>query len=105
VLLNASVLFTHGNVRIAPGLERALRRVIVSPEMHRVHHSIHRDETDSNYGFNLACWDRLFGTYRDAPRDGHAGMTIGLASFRGERDRRLDRLLWQPFVPENRRRA
>jgi sterol desaturase/sphingolipid hydroxylase (fatty acid hydroxylase superfamily) len=105
VLLNASALFSHGNVRIAPRFERALRRVIVTPEMHRVHHSIHRDETDSNYGFNLSCWDRLFGTYRDRPRDGHAGMTIGLERFRGERDRHLDRLLWQPLIPDGRKGA
>lgn len=105
VLLNASALFSHGNVRIPARIDRALRRVIVTPEMHRVHHSIHRDETDSNYGFNLAWWDRLFGTYREAPRDGHERMSIGLDRFRGERDRHLDRLLWQPFVPDNRRRA
>lgn len=98
VVLSVMALFTHGNVRIAPGLERALRRVVVTPEMHRVHHSIHRDETDSNYGFNLACWDRLFGTYRAEPRDGHQAMTIGIAGFRAERDRHLDRLLWQPLA-------
>lgn len=98
VVLSAMALFTHGNVAIAPAIERALRLLLVTPEMHRVHHSIHRDETDSNFGFNLAGWDRLFGTYRAQPRDGHAAMTIGLENFRAERERHLDRLLWQPFA-------
>jgi sterol desaturase/sphingolipid hydroxylase (fatty acid hydroxylase superfamily) len=97
VILNATSLFNHGNVRLPLGLDRMLRRVIVTPDMHRVHHSVHRDETDSNYGFNLSLWDRLFGTYRAQPRDGHSAMTIGLEAFRAERDRHLDRLLWQPF--------
>jgi sterol desaturase/sphingolipid hydroxylase (fatty acid hydroxylase superfamily) len=101
VLLNAAALFNHGNVRIPARLDRVLRRVIVTPDMHRVHHSIHRDETDSNFGFSLALWDRLFGTYRDQPRDGHAGMTIGLATFRSSRQRWLPRLLVQPFVRED----
>ncbi len=101
VLLNAAALFNHGNVRIPPRVDRVLRRVIVTPDMHRVHHSIHRDETDSNFGFCLALWDRLFGTYRDQPRDGHAGMTIGLAAFRSSRQRWLPRLLVQPFVRED----
>jgi sterol desaturase/sphingolipid hydroxylase (fatty acid hydroxylase superfamily) len=100
VLLNASSLFNHANVRIPPGVDRILRRVIVTPDMHRVHHSVHRDETDSNFGFNLALWDRLFGTYRDQPREGHLGMTIGLAAFRSSQERRLPRLLVQPFVRE-----
>jgi sterol desaturase/sphingolipid hydroxylase (fatty acid hydroxylase superfamily) len=65
--------------------------------MHRVHHSIRREETDSNYGFNLPWWDRLLGTYRAAPRDGHEGMTIGLTRFRSRRDLWLDRMLIQPL--------
>jgi sterol desaturase/sphingolipid hydroxylase (fatty acid hydroxylase superfamily) len=100
VLLNAAALFNHANVRLSLGLDRVLRRVIVTPDMHRVHHSVHRDETDSNFGFNLSLWDRLFGTYRDQPRDGHLGMTIGLAMFRSSRERWLPRLLIQPFVCE-----
>ena len=98
ILLNATAMFNHGNVRLAPGLDRLLRRVIVTPDMHRVHHSWHPDETNSNYGFNLPWWDRLFHTYRDQPRDGHHQMTIGLNQFREPRDNRLDRLLIQPFI-------
>ncbi len=98
VLLNATALFNHGNVRLPSALDRVLRLAVVTPDVHRVHHSIHRDETDSNYGFNLTVWDRLFGTYRGQPRDGHETMTIGLDLFRSARERRLDRLLIQPFV-------
>jgi sterol desaturase/sphingolipid hydroxylase (fatty acid hydroxylase superfamily) len=98
ILLNASSLFTHGNVRLPPELDRILRQVLVTPDMHRVHHSVRREETDSNYGFNLSVWDRLFGTYRAQPRAGHDGMTIGLPEFRGPRDQRLGRLLLQPLL-------
>ena len=101
VVLNATAMFNHGNVRLPPRLDRALRWLVVTPDMHRVHHSIRREETDSNFGFNLPWWDRLFGTYRDQPRDGHSGMTIGLEYFRDWRATRLDGLLLQPFlVPE-----
>jgi len=82
VLLNATSMFNHGNVRIPPALEPALRRLVVTPDMHRVHHSIERDETNSNFGFNLSIWDRLFGTYRAQPRAGHQAMTIGIPDFR-----------------------
>jgi sterol desaturase/sphingolipid hydroxylase (fatty acid hydroxylase superfamily) len=98
VVLSATSLFNHGNVRLPTKLDRPLRLVIVTPDMHRVHHSWHREETDSNYGFNLSVWDRLFGTYRAQPRDGHTGMTIGLHAFRAGRDGVLDRLLVQPFA-------
>ena len=98
VILNGMAMFNHGNVRLPAGLDRVLRLVLVTPDYHRVHHSIHREETDSNFGFNLSLWDRLFGTYRSQPRDGHQTMTIGLAAFREPRDRRLDRLLLQPFA-------
>jgi sterol desaturase/sphingolipid hydroxylase (fatty acid hydroxylase superfamily) len=98
VLLNATAMFIHGNVGLPPRFDRALRRLVVTPDMHRVHHSIRREETDSNFGFNLSWWDRLFGTYRDQPRDGHAGMTIGLEYFRDWRATRLDGLLMQPFL-------
>ena len=100
VLLNATAMFNHANVRLPRAADRILRAAIVTPDMHRVHHSVHRDETDSNFGFNLSLWDRLFGTYRDQPRDGHLGMTIGLAMFRSSRERWLPRLLIQPFVCE-----
>jgi len=82
VLLNATSMFNHGNVRIPPALEPALRRLVVTPDMHRVHHSIERDETNSNFGFNLSIWDRLFGTYRAQPRAGHQAMAIGIPDFR-----------------------
>ncbi|HSF63157.1 MAG TPA: sterol desaturase family protein, partial [Paracoccaceae bacterium] len=73
------------------------RRVIVTPDMHRIHHSVRRVETDSNYGFNLSVWDRLFGTYRAVPQDGQTGMTIGIGQFRDAREAWIDRLLTQPF--------
>lgn len=97
VILNGTAMFNHGNVRLPAGLDRWLRLVVVTPDMHRVHHSIHRDETDSNYGFNLPWWDRLFGTYRPQPRDGHDAMSIGVDAFRTRRDQWLDRMLWQPL--------
>jgi sterol desaturase/sphingolipid hydroxylase (fatty acid hydroxylase superfamily) len=75
-------MFNHGNVRVASMLEPALRWLVVTPDMHRVHHSIERDETNSNFGFNLSLWDRLFGTYRAQPRAGHQAMQIGIPDFR-----------------------
>jgi sterol desaturase/sphingolipid hydroxylase (fatty acid hydroxylase superfamily) len=97
VVLNATSMFNHANVAMPPALDRALRFFLVTPDMHRVHHSILRKETDSNFGFNLPWWDRLFGTYRAQPEAGHAGMTIGLPVFRDPRELRIDRLLTQPF--------
>jgi sterol desaturase/sphingolipid hydroxylase (fatty acid hydroxylase superfamily) len=98
VILNATAMFNHSNVQLPAGLESWLRLVIVTPDMHRVHHSVHRDETDSNFGFNLPWWDHLFGTYRAQPRDGHTGMTIGLNIFRDRRSVGLHWLLLQPFI-------
>ena len=103
VILNATAMFNHGNVGLPRRLDRALRWILVTPDMHRVHHSIRPEETDSNFGFNLPWWDRLFGTYRDQPRDGHAGMTIGLEYFRDRRAIGLDALLLQPFLNPDRR--
>jgi len=97
VLLNATSMFSHSNVRIPLGLDRILRWIVVTPDMHRVHHSIHANETNSNFGFNLPWWDRLLGTYRAQPRDGHEGMTIGIEQFRTPRDLWLDRMLIQPL--------
>ena len=97
VVLNATSMFNHANVAMPPALDRVLRFFLVTPDMHRVHHSILRKETDSNFGFNLPWWDRLFGTYRAQPEAGHAGMTIGLPVFRDPRELRLVRLLTQPF--------
>ncbi len=100
VILNASSQFSHGNIRLPKRVDAVLRRVIVTPDMHRVHHSIHRHETDSNFGFNLSIWDRLFGTYIPHPKDGQTGMTIGIDEFRAKREMWLDRLLTQPFRKE-----
>jgi sterol desaturase/sphingolipid hydroxylase (fatty acid hydroxylase superfamily) len=97
IVLNATSMFNHSNVTMPLWLDRVARWLVVTPDMHRVHHSIHRYETDSNFGFNLPWWDRLFGTYRGQPHDGHIGMTIGIPIFRNVRELRLDRLLTQPF--------
>jgi sterol desaturase/sphingolipid hydroxylase (fatty acid hydroxylase superfamily) len=97
VLLNATSMFNHGNVRIPMSFDRILRWIVVTPDMHRVHHSILARETNSNFGFNLSCWDRLFGTYRAQPASGHEGMTIGIEQFRDSRELGLDRMLLQPF--------
>jgi sterol desaturase/sphingolipid hydroxylase (fatty acid hydroxylase superfamily) len=98
VLLNATSMFNHGNVHIPLSIEPALRWLVVTPDMHRVHHSVERDETNSNFGFNLPLWDRLFGTYRAQPCAGHDGMIIGLPEFRRPSDQRLGRLLLQPLL-------
>jgi sterol desaturase/sphingolipid hydroxylase (fatty acid hydroxylase superfamily) len=82
VVLNATAMFNHSNVRLPLGLDRVLRWIVVTPDMHRVHHSIEDDEANSNFGFSLPWWDRLFGTYRDQPRAGHEGMIIGIRKFR-----------------------
>lgn len=105
VLLNATSMFSHSNLRLPEALDAVLRRVIVTPDMHRVHHSVAPRETHSNFGFNLSWWDRLFGTYRAQPEGGHEGMTLGLPLFRDRSELRLDRMLLQPFrrgrrVPE-----
>jgi sterol desaturase/sphingolipid hydroxylase (fatty acid hydroxylase superfamily) len=85
VLLNATSMFNHSNVRIPEHVDRGLRLFVVTPDMHRVHHSVEDDETNSNFGFNLPWWDWLLGTYRDQPRAGHQGMTIGIRTFREPR--------------------
>ena len=100
VLLNATSMFNHSNVRVPAQIDRVLRWFVVTPDMHRVHHSILRRETNSNFGFNLPWWDRLLGTYRAQPAAGHEGMTIGIEQFRGARELGLDRMLLQPFRGE-----
>jgi sterol desaturase/sphingolipid hydroxylase (fatty acid hydroxylase superfamily) len=97
VLLNATAMFNHSNIRIPAAIDRVLRLLVVTPDMHRVHHSIHPSETNSNFGFNLPWWDRLLGTYRPQPREGHETMTIGIEQFRTRRDLWLDRMLIQPL--------
>lgn len=97
VILNATAMFNHSNVRIPVRIDRLLRLVVVTPDMHRIHHSIHPRETNSNFGFNLPWWDRLLGTYLPQPREGHEGMTVGIEQFRTKRDLWLDRMLFQPL--------
>ncbi|MFK8067602.1 MAG: sterol desaturase family protein [Gammaproteobacteria bacterium] len=97
VVLNTCAVFNHGNVKLPLSLDKQLRKILVTPDMHRVHHSIHRDETDSNYGFSISIWDRLFGTYIDQPRDGHEEMTIGLDYFREPEDEKFQNVLMLPF--------
>jgi sterol desaturase/sphingolipid hydroxylase (fatty acid hydroxylase superfamily) len=99
VLLNTTAMFNHGNVRLSLPLDRWLRWIVVTPDMHRVHHSVEDDETNSNFGFNLPWWDRLFGTYRDQPRGGHDGMAIGIRGWRDPRQvDRLPGMLALPFL-------
>jgi sterol desaturase/sphingolipid hydroxylase (fatty acid hydroxylase superfamily) len=97
VVLNATSMFNHSNAAMPAWLDRIVRLIVVTPDMHRVHHSVRRHETDSNFGFNLPWWDRVFGTYRSAPEAGHDRMTIGLPIFRDPKELRLDRLITQPF--------
>ena len=97
VTLNATSMFNHGNARLPARLDSVLRLFLVTPDMHRVHHSIDRRETDSNFGFNVPWWDRLFGTYRAQPALGHDRMTLGIDRFREPRELWLDRMLWQPL--------
>jgi sterol desaturase/sphingolipid hydroxylase (fatty acid hydroxylase superfamily) len=97
ILLSATSLFNHGNVRLPEKFDRALRWLLVTPDMHRVHHSIVMRETNSNFGFNLPWWDWLFKTYRDQPEAGHLAMRIGIEQFRDVAEQRLDRMLTQPF--------
>jgi sterol desaturase/sphingolipid hydroxylase (fatty acid hydroxylase superfamily) len=96
-LLNATSMFNHGNVRLPASVDRVLRWLVVTPDMHRVHHSVDPRETNSNFGFNVPWWDRFFGTYRAQPQAGHAAMTIGIEQFRAPRELWLDRMLLQPF--------
>jgi sterol desaturase/sphingolipid hydroxylase (fatty acid hydroxylase superfamily) len=97
ILLNATSMFNHANIRMSAACDRMLRWILVTPDMHRVHHSIVPRETNSNFGFNLPWWDRLFGTYRPQPATGHEAMTIGIRQFRAPREQWLDRMLTQPF--------
>ncbi|MCZ6855391.1 MAG: sterol desaturase family protein [Gammaproteobacteria bacterium] len=97
ILLNASSMFNHGNLRIPSSFDRILRWFVVTPDMHRIHHSIIPSETNSNFGFNLPWWDRLFGTYRAEPADDQKIMVIGIDQFRSHRELWPDRMLLQPF--------
>ncbi|MCI2401106.1 sterol desaturase family protein [Aliiroseovarius subalbicans] len=99
IVLNGSAMFNHANMRLPLALDRVLRLVLVTPDMHRVHHSVHRHEADSNYGFALSIWDRMFGTYIAQPEDGHDGMTIGL-QWQDDRPAKLGWSLMLPFRDE-----
>lgn len=99
IILNGSAMFNHANARLPLRLDRFLRMAIVTPDFHRVHHSIHRDEHDANYGFFLSVWDRLFGTFIDQPRGGHEGMQIGLAPYQNEKP---DQIVWSLKLPGQR---
>ncbi|GBF27288.1 hypothetical protein MnTg02_02340 [bacterium MnTg02] len=96
VILNGCAMFNHANVDLPRTLDRLLRIFVVTPDMHRVHHSILKLETDSNYGFNLSIWDRLFRTYRAQPEKGHRNMTIGLPD---QQSTQPTRLLWSLSFP------
>ena len=98
VILNAMAMFNHGNIHLPKGLDAVLRWLVVTPDMHRVHHSVEDNEANSNYGFNLSIWDRIFGTYIDQPRDGHQGMTIGIHKYRDPKEvDQLPGMLMLPF--------
>jgi sterol desaturase/sphingolipid hydroxylase (fatty acid hydroxylase superfamily) len=100
VASHAITLFNHANVKIPASLDRMLRWLVVTPDMHRIHHSIRTAETDSNFGFVLPWWDRLFGTYRAEPTAGQVRMVVGIESFRTDRDLWLDRLVLNPVLDE-----
>jgi sterol desaturase/sphingolipid hydroxylase (fatty acid hydroxylase superfamily) len=97
VLLNGTSMFSHGNIHLRGGLDGLLRLFVVTPDMHRVHHSVITRETNSNFGFNFPWWDRFFGTYQPQPAMGHVGMTIGLARFRDAEALTLGALMLLPF--------
>ena len=102
VMLNATAMFNHSNVNIPVGVDRIVRLFVVTPDMHRVHHSVIIRETNSNYGFNFPWWDRIFGTYNDQPEKGHHGMTIGLPNFRDAEALVFPKLLKIPFQDKER---
>jgi len=97
VLLSSASVFNHSNIRIPKRIDHVLRWFLVTPDMHRVHHSVYKAETDSNFGFSVPWWDRIFGTYCAQPKDGHLKMDIGIEIFREEKDSRIDQMLIQPF--------
>lgn len=98
VILNATSMFNHGNILLPAGVDKIVRLFVVTPDMHRVHHSVVIRETNSNFGFNFPWWDRLFGTYRSQPAAGHEEMVIGLSQFRNARRLTLPWMLVLPFV-------
>jgi len=103
VLLNACSMFNHANLRLPVQLDHIVRKLIVTPDMHRIHHSVRPAETNSNYGFNLSCWDRLFRTYTEAPAAGHEKMQLGLAEWQTTDELRITRMLALPFTEPDQR--
>ncbi|OQW49197.1 MAG: hypothetical protein A4S09_03780 [Proteobacteria bacterium SG_bin7] len=101
ILLNATAMFNHGNIYLPLNFDRILRKILVTPDMHRIHHSILIEEANSNFGFNISVWDRLFGTYRGQPKDGQTQMKIGINQFREKKFLNLHWLLVQPFISES----
>ena len=99
ILLNAFAMFSHANIRLGEKTDRALRMFVVTPDMHRIHHSTYRPETDSNYGVVTPLWDRLFATYMTAPKDPQPTMKLGLDDVRGHEASNLFWLLAYPFMP------
>ena len=97
ILLNATAMFNHSNINLPLRLDSIVRKLLVTPDMHRVHHSVHASEYNNNYGFNLSVWDYLFNSYTDQPQDGHLKMKIGLPYFRAVREAHLLQMLSQPF--------
>jgi sterol desaturase/sphingolipid hydroxylase (fatty acid hydroxylase superfamily) len=98
IILNSCAMFNHANINLPPWLDRGIRTLVVTPDMHRVHHSVIGHEHNSNFGFNLSIWDRLFQTYTDQPAHGHAGMTIGLPTYQSSAPTHLGWSLRLPFV-------
>ncbi len=97
VILNASAMFNHANVKLPLKLDRLLRLVVVTPDVHRVHHSVIPNETNSNYGFFVIFWDRLFGTYIEQPKEGHIDMTIGLSEYQSNKPSSFSWVIFNPF--------
>lgn len=98
ILLNATSMFNHSNIRIQPAVESFIRSLVVTPDMHRIHHSVRSHETNSNFGFNLSWWDRLFGTYRAEPQGGQTEMVLGLEQFQHPNGLTFTRILLMPFI-------
>jgi sterol desaturase/sphingolipid hydroxylase (fatty acid hydroxylase superfamily) len=98
IILNATAMFNHANLSLPQGLERGLRLFVVTPDMHRVHHSVRPEEMNSNYGFSFSLWDKLFGTYTARPKDGHSHMQTGLPDYPARAAARIDKMLTNPFV-------
>jgi sterol desaturase/sphingolipid hydroxylase (fatty acid hydroxylase superfamily) len=99
IMLNATAMFNHANVALPKTLDKVLRLFMVTPDMHRIHHSTILDESNRNFGFNLSCWDRIFNSYQDQPIKGHLGMTIGVEGYKqAKQTQYLPGMLWLPFA-------